>query len=82
MILPTKGIAPSQALLALGADVLSLLTEQMTVSRLWNDFRADGRHAHVSFDRFVLTLDLLFSLGVLEHRGGRLRRVVLSEEAS
>lgn len=76
MILPTKGVPPRQALITLGADVLRLLTEAKTVSRLWDDFRK-GREtgAHVTFDWFVLSLDLLFVLGTIEFDRGRVRRV-------
>lgn len=75
MILPTKGVPPRQALITLGADVLRLLPEAKTVSRLWDDFRK-GRatDAHVTFDWFVLSLDLLFVLGTIEFDRGRVRR--------
>lgn len=75
MILPTKGVPPRQALITLGADVLRLLTEAKTVSRLWDDFRK-GRATggSVTFDWFVLSLDLLFVLGTIEFERGRVRR--------
>ena len=75
MILPTKGIPPRQALITLGADVLRLLTEAKTVSRLWEDFRrARASSARVTFDWFVLSLDLLFVLCTIEFDRGRVRR--------
>ncbi len=40
MILPTKGIQADRALLAVGADILRLLDEPKTVSRLWDEMRA------------------------------------------
>ncbi len=75
MILPTKGVPPRQALITVGADILRLLPEAKTVSRLWDDFRK-GRAmgAHVTFDWFVLSLDLLFVLGTIEFERGRVRR--------
>ena len=81
MILPTKGISTRQALLALGADVLRALTESMTVSRLWHEFRL-ANAAHVTFDRFVLTLDMLYALGAVELEHGRLRRATPSMSRS
>lgn len=75
MILPTKGVPPQQALITLGADILRLLTEGKTVSRLWDDFRkARATSAHVTFDWFVLSLDLLFLFGTVEFERGRVRR--------
>lgn len=72
MILPTKGIEEERALLALGADLVRLLTEPMTVSRLWELFQSTPRQTRVTFDWFVLSLDLLFALGALEMNRGRL----------
>lgn len=39
MILPTKHLREDRTLLAIGADVLRLLGESKTVSRLWDDFQ-------------------------------------------
>ena len=64
MILPTKHIRPDRALLAVGADVLGILREPMTVSRLWDEIRTARSDRSVSapinYDWFVLALDLLF----------------------
>ncbi len=75
MILPTKGIPPNKALLAVAGEALRSLDEAKTVSRLWDDFRrtSDPR-AEVTFDWFVLSLDLLFILGLVELDRGRLCR--------
>ena len=82
MILPTKGIAPQQALVSLGADILRLLDETKTVSRLWNDFKKQGQRADaVTFDWFVLSLELLFVLGAVEFERGRVRRLATSARA-
>jgi hypothetical protein len=42
------------------------------VTDLWAQFRSDPDVA--TFERFVLALDLLFMLGVVELRDGRLKR--------
>ena len=70
MILPTKGIAPNQALIAIGARVLKLLDRPKTVSRLWDEFRTQP--VPVRFDWFVLGLDLLYLLGAIKVDRGRL----------
>ena len=75
MILPTKHLRSDRSLLAVGCEVLSILDEPKTVSRVWGEFsstrsRAAGR-GPVSYDWFVLSLDLLFVLGAVEFGGGR-----------
>ena len=39
MILPTKHLREDQALIVLGAELLALLDEPKTVSRLWDELR-------------------------------------------
>ncbi len=75
MILPTKGVTPDRALLAVGATVLGHLTEPKTVSRLWTDLGTAGSAPGLTFDWFVLALDLLYALGIVRLEGGRLHRV-------
>jgi len=82
MILPTKGIPPQRALVSLGGEILRLLTETKTVSRLWDDFqKARQQTPDVTFDWFVLSLDFLFLVGAVELERGRLRRVEIPEDA-
>lgn len=77
MILPTKGILPNKALLAVAGEALRSLDESKTVSRLWDDFRKrSDPDGDITFDWFVLSLDLLFVLGVIELSRGRLSRAV------
>jgi len=76
MILPTKGIAPDKALLSIGAFILHELVEPKTVSRLWADLRrVEEGPPDLTFDWFVLALDLLYLMGALEYLGGRVVRV-------
>ena len=82
MILPTKGIAPDRALITVGAMVLQQLTEPKTVSRIWEDLRQEGGADLVPFDWFVLSLDLLFTIGTVELDRGRLRRVPSHHEGA
>jgi hypothetical protein len=78
MILPTKTIAPARCLIGIGAVVIRLMNEPKPVSRIWQEFK----HVHetvpgaptVTFSHFVLALDLLFILGAIELRHGRLVR--------
>lgn len=76
MILPTKGIAPEQALLTVGATVLSLLDRPKTVSRLWEDIRKhEAATVALRFDWFMLALDVLYMLGTIEMAQGRIRKI-------
>lgn len=78
MILPTKRLGPERAMLTVGAEILSLLTEPKTVSRLWNELShiVNNRSSirMITYDWFVLTLDLLYMLDSIEMEHGKLRR--------
>ena len=79
VILPTKRLAADRSLLALGADILCLLRVPKTVSRLWHDLK-DARsqqiaNAPLTYDWFVLALDLLASLQTIDLQRGLIRRV-------
>jgi hypothetical protein len=83
VILPTKGIPPEQALLAVGARILKLLDRPKTVSRVWDELRTSDRWTTPArFDWFMLALDLLYVLGAIEMTQGRLRRAPTVPEAS
>lgn len=76
MILPTKHLPESHSLIGVGGTILALLGERdATVSNLWDEFRVARKESgRVSFDWFVLGLDLLFALGTIEMDRGVLRR--------
>ncbi|MEG3634254.1 ABC-three component system middle component 6 [Micromonospora palythoicola] len=79
MITPTKGIAPQRSLLAVGAQVLSVLEGQpLSVSQTWSRLRrwraSNGHLSPVPFWWYVLSLDVLFSLGLVEFDGELLVR--------
>ena len=84
MILPTKGIAPERALLSLGGEVLRRLDEPKTVSRVWDEMRRVRMplKPRLTFDWFVLALDLLCSLGAVELEKGRLVKTATDERAA
>ncbi len=78
MILPTKHLGPERAILTVGAEVLKLLTEPKTVSRLWDELKRvmneRSSTRKVNYNWFVLTLDFLYMLGAIEMDQGRIRR--------
>jgi hypothetical protein len=78
MILPTKHLSENRALLSLGGEVLRILDEPKTVSRVWDEFRKRSRHHEtslVTYDWFVLALDLLYTLNAIDLEKGRLKKV-------
>ena len=78
MLLPTKGIEPERALLKVGADLLELLDEPVTVSALWERFCTSSKNQdqlRITFDWFALALAMLFALQAVEwDKSGLLRR--------
>lgn len=78
MILPTKHLPQDRALLGIGAEILGELTEPRSVSELWEAVqKARGRNpsaAPLSFDWFVLALNLLYAISAIDHRDGILRQ--------
>lgn len=75
MILPSKHLSEDRALLTVGADLLDLLAEPKTVSRLWSDFgQHRERSSPITYDWFVLALDLLFSMGLIHFERGRIQK--------
>lgn len=79
MILPTKHLSQDRALLTVGARLLAHLTQPKTVSALWEDISTpnttpDGKKPTLRYDSYVLGLDLLFLMGLIELQDGLLSR--------
>ena len=78
MILPTKHLNEERSILRIGAEILLLLGNEVTISRLWSDFqkfRLEKLEVKpVTYDWFILALDLLFMLGVIEFGKGKITR--------
>lgn len=72
MILPSKHIPQSQALLGVGAVLLQEIGQPRTVTSLWERIRS---HQSVgTFERFVLALDMLHIMGVVLLTDGMIER--------
>lgn len=70
MILPTKHISTRNSLLGVGAIIIEHLNYPRTVTSLWSDLSKLPEVA--TFERFVLVLDLLYMIGVIELEEGLL----------
>jgi hypothetical protein len=71
MILPDKNILLSQSLLGLGAALLEKLKSPQTVSSLWEKARKYGEINY--YEKYILTLDLLYLLGIIDFKDGLLK---------
>lgn len=79
MILPSKHLSQDRALLTVGARLLTQLTTPTTVSALWEAISgptstSGGNKPALRYDAYVLCLDLLFLMGLIEIQDGLLRR--------
>ena len=72
MILPTKTCSLSNSLLGFGTVVLESLNSPTTVTSLWEKIQNEDQQ--ITFEKFILTLDLLYLLSVIEFDQGLLRR--------
>lgn len=79
MILPTKHLSQDRSLLYVGAEILRLVNEPKTVSRLWHELQsarsAQSGLAPLTYDWFVLALDLLFLMKAVSIERGRIEKV-------
>jgi hypothetical protein len=78
VILPTKRLSEDRSLLGVGADLLRLLDQPKTVSRLWEEMQkrrqVGAGVSKLPYDWFILSLDLLYAIGAVELRSGRISR--------
>jgi hypothetical protein len=69
MILPTKHLPLDKSAIGSAAILLRSFAAGLTVSELWERASSDGI---ATFDQFVMGLTLLYALGIVDHRNGRL----------
>lgn len=79
MILPTKHLQPSRALISVASEVLELIGRKSTVSSIWDALQVKHREAlrfgEVPYDWYILSLDLLFLMGTIEEQDGIIKRI-------
>lgn len=75
MILPNKYIQENHALIGLGATVLSHLSSEQSLSSLWESIKK--LTTVNNFERFILALDLLFVLGLVDFKNNKIIKVAL-----
>lgn len=72
MILPDKSITLSYSIVGIGANILTELKAPQTISSLWE--RARKYEEIKTYGIFILSLDFLYALGLLEFENGIVRR--------
>ena len=73
MILPTKHILVQNSILGAGATILRHLDQPKTVAALWERVRETPELGF--YWRFVLVLDFLFAIGVVDLEDGIIVRL-------
>ena len=74
MILPDKNITLHYSILGTGTKILMESNIPQTVSSLWEKVR--NYDEINTFEKFVLTLDFLYMIGLIELEKGVIKRVV------
>lgn len=72
MILPDKNIKLEYSLLNCGALVLESLEVPLTISALWEKLKE--QKVFVGYEKFILTIDLLYMINGIENENGLIRR--------
>lgn len=75
MIMPNKYIRENDALIGVGSVLLKHLSYERTLSDLWESVKETSSVGN--FERFILGLDLLFVLGLVEIKNEKLVKVTL-----
>lgn len=76
--MPTKHIKIENAIIGVGAEILLILDEAKTTSKLFYDLQAE-RHRKdlttIHFDWFLLSVDFLFTIGAVRYESGLLKKM-------
>lgn len=73
MILPNKYIDEKNTLIYGGALILNELNSPRSISYLWEYFKNEPSIS--TYERFILTLDMLFIFGLIDIKQDRIMRV-------
>ena len=75
MILPTKYLKEHESLIGVGAILLKQLSTPKTLSNLWEEIKYVSNIG--TYERFILGLDLLFVLGLIEISGKKIIKIFI-----
>jgi len=79
VILPSKHLSQERALLSVGGRILKHLPQPKTISALWEELTHRAGNSprpttSLSYEGFVLALDLLYLIGAIDMEDGLLNR--------
>ncbi|MDW0111588.1 hypothetical protein QT711_00230 [Sporosarcina saromensis] len=83
VLLPNKYIHEERTIVMVGGKLIHLLRNPVTVTQLWDSYRKQQEIQNlpqVPFDLFILTLDFLYIIGVIDFRKGKLRRLTHDQQ--
>ena len=75
MIMPTKYLREDEALIGAGATLLQRISRPKTLSDLWEETKSIPSLSN--FERFILALDLLYLLNLIDFCDNEIVRVKL-----
>ena len=73
--MPNKYLREEEALIGFGSIVLKYLRFERLLSELWDEIK--NNESIVDFERFILVLDMLYILGLVEFKENKIRRVAV-----
>ena len=71
--MPSKYLKEDEALVGVGALLLQYIDGSPNLSNLWEDVK--NNHSVATFERFILALDFLFLLGLIDIKDNNVMRV-------
>jgi len=75
MILPNKHIREEEALIGVGAILLTKISSSVLLSELWEQVKEISNIGN--YERFILGLDLLFLLGLIKIEDNHIKKITL-----
>ena len=75
MILPNKHIREEEALIGVGAILLTRISSSVLLSELWEQVKEISNIGN--YERFILGLDLLFLLGLIKIEDNHIKKITL-----
>jgi hypothetical protein len=66
MLSPQKHVKLSESLLGLGANILALLSRQLTPEKIYSKLDKNNLLISHDFEHIILTLDFLYACGAIE----------------
>ena len=73
MIMPNKYLKEEDTLLGSSAIIFDNMDKKQSISQLWERVKDDD--SFYNFERFILSLDMLYILGLIEFKKNNLLRV-------